>query len=490
MVEANGLSLAQAETHTRKRSWQLLAWWFGIPIRWQILSAVVATFLVTSLLAGSVGVLDARARANVETEFHLALWQQYIGAQFSKLSSEREIDHIALVLGNELARARHITATITRPDGTTIPLVKPASTSADADEDDAPEWFISLVRPSSHVRNVDLTVRGLRVANVSLAAKPDDEITEAWVLLRKVALYWVAGVIVTVVGLYFILGYVLNPLTSFARGMRDLEDGHYDVRMPEPKIHELSAVSSNFNTLATALEKAHADNSRLYRQLIAVQEDERRQIAADLHDEVGPCIFGIIANTGSIKQTAKKLPVDMARSILAAAEELVTISNKLRTMNRGLLARLRPVALGRVSLEDLLSDLITGFARTNPDVTFGRSLEGLPHSFGEVTDLTLYRCIQEGVTNALRHGHATGIEIRLDYDAGNDKLSSHAKSIMLSVIDNGTGFEPNTPFGFGISAMRERVRHLNGVLSIGPKEDGGTTLAIRVPVSIPTQTTA
>jgi two-component system sensor histidine kinase UhpB len=328
----------------------------------------------------------------------------------------------------------------------------------------------------------------VRFANISLTGKPDDEIAEAWVLLRKVALWWIIGLLATMLGLYFILGYILGPLISFASGMRELEDGHYDVRLPEPSVRELAPVATNFNLLAEALEKAKADNSKLYRQLIAVQEDERRQIAGDLHDEVGPCLFGIMANTSSIKRLASQLPPDQSAPILDATREINHISDKLRTMNRSLLARLRPVALGRVSLEELLSDLVTGFARTNPDVRFERTLKGLPHSFGEAIDLTIYRSIQEGITNALRHGQATIISVHVA--AGDGAGVPHAGSILVATSDNGCGFQAGTPFGFGISSMRERVRLLNGTLTIGQQNSGGTRLQIEIPIPITNKTAA
>jgi two-component system sensor histidine kinase UhpB len=468
-------------THAPKRS-RVSSWWHSIPIRWQVLTAILATFIVTSLLAGSVSVIDARQRADVETEFNLALWQQYIGSRFSRLDSERELDGIITQLRTELSRARHVSATLTfRTTGKTIELANSGSEAGPPEEKErAPEWFVSLTQSRHEVRNVDLSVRGVRVANISLTGKPDDEIAEAWVLLRKVALWWIVGLLATMLGLYFILGYILGPLISFASGMRELEDGHYDVRLPDPGVHELAPVATNFNLLAEALEKAKADNSKLYQQLIAVQEDERRQIAADLHDEVGPCLFGIMANTSSIKRLASDMPADLSAPILDATREINHISDKLRTMNRRLLARLRPVALGRVSLEELLSDLVTGFARTNPEVHFQRDFESLSHTFGEAIDLTIYRCIQEGITNALRHGQATTITINVA--AQHSQTQSAPASILISASDNGCGFRAGTPFGFGLSSMRERVRLLSGSLQIQQQETGGTRLQIQIPL--------
>jgi two-component system sensor histidine kinase UhpB len=453
---------------------RLAGFWYAFPIRWQILIAVLATFSLIGLTAGFVGVLDARARAKIETDFNLKLWQQFITTRVSNIGSERDLDTVTRTLRNELARARHISAHLVTSGGLPVslqPPLHPEGVAAHESDTAAPDWFISLVQPVVEERRVDLLHDGRPLASVFLTAKHDDEIAESWVLLRKLALWWLAGLFVTLASLYVILGFILDPLLSFASGIRELEDGHYDVRLPKPKILELAPVAANFNLLAGALERARADNARLYQQLIAVQEEERRQIAADLHDEVGPCLFGIIASTGSIKLQAQSVAPQQSKSILLAASEIAAISEKLKTMNRAILARLRPLALGRMSLEELLGDLIMGFARANPDVRINRSLSNLKHSFGEAADLTLYRCVQEGITNALRHGRASVIEITLERLEADGRVS-------LTIGDNGTGIARNTALGFGLSMMRERVRALDGSLEIGEVPGGGTLLTV------------
>lgn len=450
--------------------------WYRIPIRWQILLAVFVTFLIIGITAVFIGVLDARTRTKVETEAYVGLWQQYVNTQFAKLQGEQDLDQIAVKLRRELAGARHVSARLVPKNGPAISLTPGDQDTASGREDNeaaAPQWFISLVQPAIEVLNVDVVHAGQTIATVYLTAKPDDEVSESWILLSKLAVWWLAGLVLTMFGLYVIVGYILNPLLSFAHGIRELEDGHYDVRLPSLAIRELSPIAENFNTLASALQKARADNSQLYRQLISVQEKERREIAANLHDEVGPCLFGLIANTCSIKHQAQTVPEPQASAILAAAREIATISETLKTMNRSILSRLRPYALGRVSLEELVADLITSFARANPDVCFDRRLVGLPRSFGELVDLTLYRCIQEGLTNALRHGKATLVVISLDGTDG------HA--LRLRISDNGSGYVPDTPLGFGLSMMRERVRSLAGSLTVASGEDGGTVLTISIP---------
>lgn len=436
----------------------------------------MTTFTVIGCVAGFIGVLDARTRAKVETEFNLNLWQQYIGSQFSRLQSEHEVGTVVTSLRNELVRARHVTATLVPRNGLPIPLHTTVQTAKPAQDEGAetPAWFTAFVRPVTEVRTVALSHGSQSVATVYLSAKPDDEIAESWVLLSQLAFWWLAGLLVTAAGLYVILGFVLDPLLTFANGIQELEDGHYDFRLAPTNIRELSAVSTNFNTLAGALGRARADNSRLYRELIAVQEEERRQIAADLHDEVGPCIFGIMANMRSISTQAQSMTGPHAASILAAAGEIGGITDKLKTMNRAILARLRPLALGKVSLADLLSDLITSFARANPAVRFDRSMQGIEHSFGEQIDLTLFRCVQEGITNALKHGKASAIEIVLQKE-------EMAGAIELNILDNGLGYAASSSYGFGLSMMNERVRLLNGSMQIGAGLEGGTLLTISIP---------
>ncbi len=124
-------------------------------------------------------------------------------------------------------------------------------------------------------------------------------------LLQVMGLLWLGAIGLMTVGLYFILGLILDPLAKLAGGMRELEDGHYGFRLEPPRVRELAAIAGNFNTLAVALDKPTPENSRLYRQLIAVQEDERREISRDLHDEFGPCLFGIMAGTAAIERHAK-----------------------------------------------------------------------------------------------------------------------------------------------------------------------------------------
>jgi two-component system sensor histidine kinase UhpB len=249
-------------------------------------------------------------------------------------------------------------------------------------------------------------------------------------------------------------------------------------------VRELAVIASRFNTLAGALEKARAENSRLYRNVIDVQEAERRQIANELHDEAGPCLFGITANVSSVGRLADLVPEAQSTPIKQRVEEIHAITERLKTINRDLLRRLRPIELGRIPLEELIGSLVAGFGRRHPEVTFSVAIGSLAKGYGEAVDLTVFRCVQEALTNAMRHGGATRMSIDLREEQGaSNGADRSARKLRLVVHDNGAGVAPGAPMGIGMTAMRERVGGLGGTAGIESSPGRGTTVLVLVPLS-------
>ena len=140
-----------------------------------------------------------------------------------------------------------------------------------------------------------------------------------------------------------------------AAGLSALKRQSYDVRMPKPQARELAVITDHFNALARALETARTENQRLNRQLVTAQDDERRRTALELHDEVGPCLFGLKANASSIASVAAELPEKAKVGIVERLRDTVAIVDHLQAINRSMLERLRPMALGHVPLKPSLS---------------------------------------------------------------------------------------------------------------------------------------
>jgi two-component system sensor histidine kinase UhpB len=154
-------------------------------------------------------------------------------------------------------------------------------------------------------------------------------------------------------------------------------------------------------------------------------------------------------------------------------------------LNRALLKKLRPIPVGRTKLAELLEELIAGFRRRHPDVhvavTFGR----LAESYGEAVDLTLYRCIQEGITNAIRHGKAKVVSVDLAAIEAKRRAGGGRRErakLVLDLSDDGTGMPQSTPKGFGLTAMTERIRSLGGSCVIESAAKKGTRIHVEIPV--------
>ncbi|MGA7456092.1 MAG: histidine kinase, partial [Methyloceanibacter sp.] len=407
--------------------------WYDRPVRTQLLVAVGVINLLAAIFAGAVSILNTRTATRVEIEASLEVAQRFVAATMKDLAAQGRLGELNQQLPLQLKHLRHVRIMFMDPIGQ-LTVVSPQPSEVDgASKNQAPTWFARLVRPQ-------LVGRAVRIVAIDhstpvvIVGEPADEIAEAWHDFSSLALVWLVLNALTLGILYVVLGRVLDPLAHLSRGMLSLEDGHYATRLGLPKVKELAVITERFNTLASALDTARDENSRLYRQLITVQEEERREIANELHDEAGPCLFGITANASSIQNFADQLPDGRpAEMISRRVGEILSITERLKLLNRALLKRLRPGPLGRVKLSELLDELVVGFQRSHPDTHISISFDKLGDSYGEAIDLTLYRCIQEGITNAIRHGKATALAIDLLEEAAPRKHGGKQSRKRLSL---------------------------------------------------------
>jgi two-component system sensor histidine kinase UhpB len=458
--------------------------WYDRPVRTQLLVAVGVINLLAALIAGAVSILNTRTATRVEIEASLEVAQRFVAATMKDLAAQGRLGELNQQLPLQLKHLRHVRIMFMDPIGQLTVVSPQPSEVAGAEQSQAPTWFARLVRPQ-------LVGRAVRIVAIDhstpvvIVGEPADEIAEAWHDFSSLAIVWLVLNALTLGVLYVVLGRVLDPLAHLSKGMLSLEDGHYATRLDLPKVKELAVITERFNTLAGALDTARDENSRLYRQLITVQEEERRQIANELHDEAGPCLFGITANASSIQNFADQLPDErQAELITRRVGEILSITERLKLLNRALLKKLRPGPLGRVKLTELLDELVAGFQRRHPDTHISIAFGKLADSYGEAIDLTLYRCIQEGITNAIRHGKAGSLAIDLLEESvtrkGGGKRSRGR--INLSLSDDGKGIAPATPKGFGLTTMTERVRSLGGTCVIESAPAKGTIIHVEIPI--------
>jgi two-component system sensor histidine kinase UhpB len=454
-------------------------WWRDRSVRAQLLVIFVLVDLATILVAGGVTILKARTSTRIEIAASMKLAELLVAETITLFQERTPAETLLASLPLQLRFLRHVRIVVTDSAGVPVPppppLAEPMKTEERAT---APGWFEALIAPALEREEVPVVVAGRRIGSVWVLGEPRDETAEVWG--NTLALGAVAAIVnVTVIGLLYVLfGRVLTPLTGLAGGLSELEHHNYQVRLPRPRARELATIGDRFNALAQALEAARGENADLTRRLIRAQDDEKRRTAFELHDEVGPCLFGLKANTASISTAASEISDPAARRIEARVQDVLAIVDHLQAINRSLLNRLQPMALGHVPLEELLGEMVRERARQHPRLALSFRSDGLIGSYGDSLDLTMYRCVQESLTNVVRHAEASrvGVEIaEIGSDAGDRRLE-------LAIRDDGLGIAPGSSKGFGLLGMQERVQAFGGRLAIENNPDGGACVSVVMPL--------
>ncbi|MET0314994.1 MAG: histidine kinase [Hansschlegelia sp.] len=450
----------------------------GASLRVRILVLFVSVNFACACAAGVVTILNARQATEVEIASSLDTAGRLARETVTRL--ERDVGRLKVVadLQAALPMVRHARIVVEDSSGAAIASREPNARHGADERERVPDWFARLIQPPPSSMAIPVMIAGETAGSVVVHGDPADEIAEVWDdMLSLLALFVVLNVM-TVAIFALLLGRELAPLGALAEGMADLRLGRLDRRIETPKSRELSAIVERFNALGQALAAERAKNGRMSWRMVSLQDDERRQIAKELHDELGPCLFGLRANLESLERAIASNPVE-ARG--EAKERLATVADlsvRLSDMNRRLLTRLRPMALGAAPLPDVLAGLLADFQRQHPECHFELSASGIVHGYGEPVDLTVYRAVQEGVTNAVRHAACSRVAVTVAH--GRDE--GGAEALRVRVLDDGGGVADPAPAGFGLVGLGERLRALGGSFHLH-NAPGGAALDVVVPLT-------
>ena len=225
------------------------------------------------------------------------------------------------------------------------------------------------------------------------------------------------------------------------------------------------------------------ENRFLIRKSLAVQEEERRHLARELHDELGQCITAIQADAETIRDVAGRKDTRVATSVRA----ILNVSAHLYDVVHCMIQRARPGVLDDLGLLVALEDLVNDCRARFPGIGYQLSAAGELNSLGEQINITLYRIVQECLTNIVKHAAATQVTIYLTKGAdpqGKACAIGDSNRVSLVVRDNGRGLQPaGNGRGLGIAGMRERVEALGGHFTVQGITDGGVTVSVMIPVA-------
>jgi two-component system sensor histidine kinase UhpB len=264
----------------------------------------------------------------------------------------------------------------------------------------------------------------------------------------------------------------LAPVRELEAGLQRLARGEADAALPAFALREFSQVAGAIDNLAAALSSSQAAQRQLSRQLIRVQEDERRALARELHDEMGQTLTAIGVTAAYLERNAEQLD---AAHIVECAQDLRRDVRTSGEQLRAMLKRLRPHGLDASGLASALRELLASWQQRAPGISFILDMPAKLPPLGEDVGLALYRVAQEALTNVVRHSGATHCRVKIEADAG---------VLRLRVEDDGCGLAPDGPQrGGGLLGIEERLDMVNGVLELGPGPANGLQLRISLPLT-------
>ena len=323
------------------------------------------------------------------------------------------------------------------------------------------------------------TVRSVRfqgkaVGEAVVWADPATLTAQAWQETSHLLAVMAVTLLVLCILVYAALARALRPTRLIRAGLERITARDLSARLPPFDLAELSAIGDVFNQLAESLEQTVAERNALTQKLIALQDEERRHLARELHDEFGQCLAAIRALALSTGQTAKQ----DCPSLVSEYESIARTASHMMETLRGTLFRLRPPDVDELGLVASLEGLIAGWNgrsgdhNTRFEIKLSGDFEYLPAAFGAA----LYRIAQEALTNAAKHAEATRITLQ---------LTMRAAEIELTVADDGraSAHDPAAKPGMGFLGMRERVATLGGRLSFEAAHGAGSVLRVAIPVA-------
>ena len=354
---------------------------------------------------------------------------------------------------------------------TTRPLN--ADPDAHSTADRVPRWFVWAVHPEAI--EVTRTISGPEgPLQVSIKGNPADEIVEAWNEARGFMLLVILQALVVWLLVHLAVGGAVGSIPIILRGLEGLESGRYRERLPDFPVPEFATISRAFNHAASALEKVQKENRDLARLSLALQEEERRTLARELHDELGQSLTAIRVTAASL---VKQYP-----QCKASVDTIETICAKLFQAIRSMIRRLRPALLDELGLVAALEDMAETWREQNPEVAIALNLDESIENIDDDGKIHLFRIVQESLNNIARHASATRVSIELSTIAPSMDLSpASSAAIRLMVQDNGKGFEAERPRGFGLLGMRERTESLGGSLQVDTDVGQGVRIIVNIP---------
>jgi two-component system sensor histidine kinase UhpB len=439
-------------------------------LRFRLIALVAMVLMVSLAFGGGIACFNATRSVRTEMLSALLVGRQTVENAVKTLQGtpnpQRHLDDlVASFEGN-----RHLRVSVT---GGAVAAAVPVSDLSPFGS--VPAWFAWVIGVAPVADRVPILIDGRTYGTIVIETDPRNEILEVWNQFSEslVTLAFFCGF--TVLLIYLLIGHALRPLDRLGAALEQVGQGDYGTRIGGALAPELSRLRDCFNRMAARLAETDRDNQRLNEHLLTLQEQERSDIARDLHDEVSPFLFAINVDTANVSRLLAEGRVEeIPKDIHSITDAVRHLQRQVRSM----LGRLRPIGLAEVALIEAIDDLIAFWRRRRPEIDYRVSACPECEHLGPEAETTIYRIVQESITNAVRHGKPTliAVTIQLAHDR------EHARDeVTVDVVDNGQGMQEPTEVGYGLTGMTERVGALGGRLTLVNRQGGGFAVTAALP---------
>lgn len=296
----------------------------------------------------------------------------------------------------------------------------------------APDWFESLMR-----QRLEATVIGLRGARIEIVPDASRAVLDAWDDVTAVFMLGLGFVAVLHVSLLLFLRRLLRPTEADAR------------------------------RLVTTTRQL-AENREVTRLIQAGVEEERKRLSRELHDELGQSVTAIRLIAASISRSGE------SAGAMQGSAKINEIAAGLYDSVHRIVRELRPAVLEQPDLAAALADLGREWRARHPEIDLALKLDGDLGDLGEPVTLAAFRCVQEALTNVLKHAGARGVEV---------SVRRRDDSLEATIDDDGQGpAHGSAASGHGLLGMRERVEALGGSLEATARAGGGFRVSMVLPL--------
>lgn len=436
-------------------------------LRFQLNVRILFLFVCILILGGSIAIWRAREAVNEEVGSSLNLALQLVKFGFSKPASAsmKESDWIYWL--SALRETRHLDIRLRQPTGEMIQVTR--SLQHEDQHDMPPAWFVSLVTADHAETHYPIVMADGKALMLIIQPNPMDETIEVWHETVAFFITLCLLIILIFLAVHQTFHKTLRFIDTIVDGLKRIETGQYREMLPGFSIQEYDNIAGAINHMAGVLDTTREENRALTKHSLQIQEEERRRLSQELHDELGQSLTAIKV----MAVTAAHEKADTRK----ITESISHICDHLMAIVRSMMHQLHPLILTELGLKATLEDMVNHWSERNPRLNLTIECPDELDSLDQNVAIQIFRVIQECLTNTIRHAEAKHVKIVLEISGEN------LDCLYLEVADDGCGCDINRiSSGFGLRGIQERIKSLDGELSVRSQSGQGMAVSATIPI--------